>query len=48
MNNELKKELEDLISPLAGVDKHYYANQNDLPANYFEGMEDRFLLFLKE
>ena len=48
MNNELKKELEDLRSPLAGVDKHYYANQNDLPANYFEGMEDRFLLFLKE
>lgn len=48
MNNELKKELEELKSPLAGVDKHYFANQIDIPANYFEGMEDRFFQLLRE
>lgn len=48
MNNELKRELEEIKSPLAGMDKHYFANQNEVPANYFEGMEDRFFQLLRE
>jgi hypothetical protein len=48
MKDEIIKELEELKSPLAGMDKHYFANQNDVPTNYFEGMEDRFFQFLKE
>jgi hypothetical protein len=48
MKDDIKKELEELKSPLAAMDKHYFTNQNDVPANYFDGIEDRFFQLLKE
>ena len=48
MNEELKKELQDIQSPLAEVAKHYYADSNDLPAHFFAGMEDRFIAQMQE
>lgn len=48
MNHELKKELEELKSPLALMEKQYFAQPSELPKNYFEGMEDRFFERLKQ
>jgi hypothetical protein len=48
MNEELKIELNELQSPLAEMDKHYFANQSEVPADYFSSMEDRFIQFIKE
>jgi hypothetical protein len=48
MNEELKNELNELQSPLAEMDKHYFANQSEVPADYFSSMEDRFIQFIKE
>lgn len=48
MNHELKKELEELKSPLANMEKQYFAQPSELPKNYFEGMEDRFFERLKQ
>lgn len=48
MKDDIKIELEELKSPLVGIDKHYFANKNDVPVNYFKGMEDRFFNLLRE
>ena len=48
MNEELKKELQQLQSPLAEIDKHYFAQSKDLPDNFFTGMEDKFIAQMRE
>ena len=48
MNEELKQELQKLQSPLAKMDKHYFAQSKDLPDNFFTGMEDKFIDQIRE
>lgn len=48
MNEELKKELEQLQSPLAEIDKHYFTQSNTMPDDFFSGMEDRFIAQMRE
>lgn len=42
MNNELKKELETLKSPLASIDKQFFGNGDAIPVGFFERQEDDF------
>jgi len=48
MNEELRNELKALKSPLAEMEKHYFADDKDIPKDYFTGMDDRFIQFMKK
>jgi hypothetical protein len=48
MNEELKRELQQLLPPLAELDKHFFAQSKDVPENFFRGMEDKFIAQIRE
>jgi hypothetical protein len=48
MNIEIKNELIERQSTLSQLDKQYFAPTTDIPAGYFEGMEDAFFAKMRE
>jgi hypothetical protein len=47
MREEIKNELKEQQSILSQVDKHYFTSTNDVPNDYFEGIEDAFFAKLR-